>query len=439
MKLQPKEILSTHASTCSASRAASEQGGEAAVPDRPWDACRRLLDGSPAELQFLTHAAACYFGMRGADDLQRSASRNPDWTGMVSLAQEHAMLPLLYRVLTRVPIPAPPAIALATLRSTYLAHAGQCQFQIGELLRLLSALEERRIPCLAIKGPALASQAYGEVTLRRYTDLDILCHPADVEKAEAAILRRGFLGGKSDNAEQNDRNDGQRIYHQRGLLLELHWTLAPRHYAFDLGDAIWQRSGPVDIAGTPVLTPAPEEALLLACFHGYNHHWNRLSYVCDVAALIARFPGMDWEHVVAQARRTHAARILGTSLYLAQGLLGVAAPDALQAALAKDRGARRVGTAAARPLLRDPDAATPPVFHREILRIAGRERMRERCVYLAYRLRQLARPNARDRAAVRLPRGLRALQYLLRPLRLARVYLLPLARRPSRPKPQSAG
>ena len=65
--------------------------------------------------------------------------------------------------------------------------------------------------------------------------------------------------------------------------------------------------------------------------------------------------------------------------------------------------------------------------------------MRERFVYVTYRLRQLARPNARDRAAVRLPRGLQALQYLLRPLRLARVYLLPLSKRPPRPKPQSAG
>jgi hypothetical protein len=41
------------------------------------------------------------------------------------------------------------------------------------------------------KGPALAVQAYGDLSLRQYDDLDLLIHEADVPRAYQLLIANG--------------------------------------------------------------------------------------------------------------------------------------------------------------------------------------------------------------------------------------------------------
>ena len=47
----------------------------------------------------------------------------------------------------------------------------------GELARLLDRFRRDGIAAVPYKGPVLAAQAYGDVALREFVDLDILVHP----------------------------------------------------------------------------------------------------------------------------------------------------------------------------------------------------------------------------------------------------------------------
>jgi hypothetical protein len=60
-----------------------------------------------------------------------------------------------------------------------------------QLLQTLELLRESGIQTVPFKGPALAVQAYGDLSLRQYDDLDLLIHEADVPRAYQLLIANG--------------------------------------------------------------------------------------------------------------------------------------------------------------------------------------------------------------------------------------------------------
>jgi hypothetical protein len=112
--------------------------------------------------------------------------------------------------------------------------------------------------------------------------------------------------------------------------VDLHWNITSWPIFFSPYPAfLWERLETVSLADMPVRTLAPEDVLPLLCVHGAKHHWERLGWICDVAELLRRYPGIDWERVMERASRLGGARMLYLGLFLARSLLGAAVPEAL--------------------------------------------------------------------------------------------------------------
>jgi len=71
----------------------------------------------------------------------------------------------------------------------------------------------------------------------------------------------------------------------------------------------------------------PERLLLALAIHGARHLWPRLSWLADLGDLQRQHPNLDWDVVLAEARRIRFERALATSLLLAHDLVDAPMPS----------------------------------------------------------------------------------------------------------------
>jgi hypothetical protein len=341
-----------------------------------------------------------------------------DWDYLFLLARRHAVLPLLYRGLEGVS--EVPDDCRAKLRDEFRKNATRNTLLAGEMSRLARLFEAEGVPLLAYKGPALAQQAFGDIALRRFVDLDVIVRRRDARRAGRLLQTLGYSkpeGLTESHEEFLLRRQHNLAYTRDGglMIVELHWEVAPAHFAaVPVGEGVWERAATVRLFGTDVRCPSPEDLLLALAVHGTKHLWERLAWVCDVAALLNSQPSFDWPHVLRRAKESRVERMLHLVLRLARGLAGAELPEGLfdgnddevLSELSKEVTAVIFSGA----------EYVPIGFVRNVrFNLRARARLRERLDYLRF----ILTPTDGDLSAVSLPAGISFAYYLLRPLRLA--------------------
>lgn len=359
-----------------------------------------------------------------AAEIRELAAAPLDWDLLLSEAAENSVTPLLARQLPASAADVVPPARLERLKDAARANAVRSLILVAELIKIVDAFGSQGIQAIPYKGPVLAAQAYQDVTLREFDDLDIVLRQRDMPKANDILVSLGFrpefpwiLSPGAASAlvpgEYNYRDDDRR------LMVELHTELTLRHFPVqpDLDD-LAGRLVPVALSGHHVRTFAPEDALPILCIHGSKDFWERISWIADIAELVQAHPQLDWDRVFQCAESFHARRMLHLGLALAAGLLAAPLPDAILASVRNDLTAASVASEVQQRLL---SRAWPR------LDAAGRLRFRRRMLpgTLAgwrYALRLAVVPAEEDWLMMRLPRPLAPLYVALRPLRLLRKY-----------------
>ncbi len=93
-----------------------------------------------------------------------------DWDYLLKAAQRHRMLPLLYACLQTISDRIPTAY-WQQVRTQVQNRTVHSLALTKELLRLLNLFEMNGIPAVPYKGPVLAANVYGNLTLRPFGDL----------------------------------------------------------------------------------------------------------------------------------------------------------------------------------------------------------------------------------------------------------------------------
>lgn len=305
--------------------------------------------------------------------------------------------------------------------------------QAQALAHVLDLLQSEDVEPLALKGPVMSQTLYGDVGMRPSGDLDLLMQQQDLRKARGVLLQAGFAADPplSDaGADAYFKAGFAYSFHDEGqeVEVELHPSLAHRAFAFAPDMAgVWSRAERADVAGRSVLRLSPEDRILFLCVHGAKHEWDQLIWVCDVAEALRVAPDIDWRAVSQRATHTGSLRMLQLGVHLAHAFTGVALPVA-SAVLAAHPSLRALAILAWRRML-DPIDARPGLWRQLRFHVAVRERpaerraqVREKVTDAMRSLMQSARvwvtPSDTDRAFVALPRGLNALYFVVRPLRV---------------------
>jgi Uncharacterised nucleotidyltransferase len=375
---------------------------------------KQVLDQDSARL-LRSIANSCPEDVSAFAELTRKMA---SWEAIIDAARRHGVAPLLYRRLAANEQFVPPE-ALRLARSEFERNAFHCITNAEELLEILRAFERAGIRAMPFKGVVLGVSAYGDLTARNAGDLDLLVDYHDLLAGTQILKSRGFELKTTVQPDGSPEAEFYFEYHferaSDGLVVELRWRLEltqPR-YRYDLGiDWVWPRRRTVLLAGAEVPNLDPVSSLLVLCMHGSKHVWSRLIWVCDVAKLLESEPGMDWDRAQQEAKRVGLWRCLALGALLARRIGGAEIPSATLRTFESSRTVRELADFLDANLFAAPPKM-PPGWIPYNLRILGFQDLIG--VVLSS---GILRPNARDRAVVRLPKALEPLYYLIRPFRV---------------------
>jgi hypothetical protein len=180
------------------------------------------------------------------------------------------------------------------------------------------------MPVIVLKGGALGVAAYGDPSLRMFSDVDLLLAKEDLARGREFLMRMGYRPCY-DLRQEPGLIDAEHAleFSNEHTKVELHWSLMSRHLriSFDL-NAIWLSPGEVEVAGSRIQVLAPEINFLFLCAHGAKHEWMRLRWLCDIAQLAERQTELQWSKTVDLAQRLHAWGLLSLGLTLIRDAFG---------------------------------------------------------------------------------------------------------------------
>ena len=346
------------------------------------------------------------------------AAKIRDWDALLQIGEKHYVLSLLSKRLAQVGTAVPPE-ARDRLQAAYEHNYVQCMANAAELIAVLRALDGEAIAAIPFKGVVLAVSAYGDLAARPAGDLDILIRFEDRTRATAVLLARGYelhtaIRPDGDPAAPNTF-EYELVRPGDGRLTELRWRFDLAHPQFkrelEMDWALPHRQTTV-LAGARVPNLDPELTLLTLCLHGSKHRWSRLIWICDVAQLLASSPGLNWEFVLREARRTGLWRSVALGVLLAHRVAHADIPSFVLQRFESIGKVRKLAQYIDENLFDAPGWTPPGLLPYTVQLLSFRDR-------IGFLLSpSLLQPNERDYAILKLPRRLRGLYYLLRPFRI---------------------
>ncbi|MBB6671456.1 nucleotidyltransferase domain-containing protein [Cohnella nanjingensis] len=338
---------------------------------------------------------------------------NIDWNQFVKLVRHHRVYPQIHADPDGAGLI--PSDVLQALSGDYTQNTWRMLRLSGELDRVSRSLTKRGVRSLALKGPALARQLYGDISLRTSKDLDILIPVDDLRQAERLLQELGY---EADEPIPYGLGDWKwKIHHvsftnpNTGIQVEVHWRLNGDNGKEPPFEALW-RDRQACALSDGLHMPGDAHLFMYLVTHGARHGWFRLRWLADIDRMVRR--GLDWEAIIPLLRRYHALDQTSQALVLADALLHTPVPAPMRPILAAGRG--RALADRALGFIRDPVVLTTDPSAGEVSKTYKRylfelKTTRQKWWYAVSRLY----PSFRDAEALPLPRPLYFLYFPLRP------------------------
>lgn len=191
---------------------------------------------------------------------------------------------------------------------------------LGTLADIDAALAEDGMRAVALKGVLFAERHYALPSGRATSDIDLMIHESDVERATRSLARVGFHVSEGDEEERFRREHHHlHLYGERLPPLELHFHAYRGFGAILRSEPLMERAQVYrELRAVRVLSPADEVVYLAV--HAAAHRFIRLGWLYDLRLLIERMARAELEEASRMARATGYARVLAyTAGLLAEG------------------------------------------------------------------------------------------------------------------------
>ena len=267
--------------------------------------------------------------------------RAADWEGLVTEACGEGLGPWLHRTLRESgDLEALPPAAAVALRAHARAVVARNLLLSDELVDVLRACRRHDVPCVPVRGPALAEDLYGDIAARPAGDLDLLVGRGDLPGVRRALTELGF----------------RELEHRRGfatafsyaltfvkprhgwVVVEPHWSLAYPPFVDDVPvESVWADCRPARVLGVESLRLSPEALLVHLGLHLLHPEGGPpLLWAWELDRLVRREgDALDWRRVLAIAARPGPAWLLARALALVCAGLDTPVPPEAHAALAR--------------------------------------------------------------------------------------------------------
>jgi Uncharacterised nucleotidyltransferase len=256
------------------------------------------------------------------------------WPALLEAANAHSVAALLaQRVLTE-PLPDDVRTTLTALQER---TARRNVARLRDFAIVATALAQRGIPVIALKGTHLTALVYRSLAARGMADIDILVPSADLAGARNTMRALGYDGvGRFRGAEMLPFTGHHlpTFVKPGATTVEVHWDLCdPGTPVIDV-DGLWARAMPARIGGVDTRVLAAEDLLLHLAAHATYSDECEISTraCCDIAEVVRTYP-MSWETVADRARQWNITRGTYLVLRLARDVFATPVPAGTLAAL----------------------------------------------------------------------------------------------------------
>ncbi len=200
----------------------------------------------------------------------------------------------------------------------------------GELRTLLRAFRDHGIPCLPLRGLALAERLYGGVPPRPMGDIDLLVRKGDLSRVQSLFRELGF--------SEMDRRPGfagafsytLKFFVERSVMVivEPHWTIAYPPFADRLDmEAVWSRCIPARVVGEETLSLGREDLLIHLCLHLAHRDDAPFLWLYELDRYLRQESDtMRWDLVLSVSREVGIERLVAHALNEAVTKFGAPVP-----------------------------------------------------------------------------------------------------------------
>jgi len=246
-----------------------------------------------------------------------------DWELFLKLTKHHRVHPIIYVQIKKVDRKLVPQYVINALRRGYYKNTFQMLYMSREMEQVSRLFTENGVRILVLKGPVLAVDLYGDVSLRPSVDLDILVPFDDLDKVKKILLDIGYINEEFFSTELNAwkwrHHHLDYVHPQSKVRLEVHWRLSPGPGKEPGFNELWEHRRTSSFTSYPVYYLGREDLFLFLVTHGARHGWSRLGWLLDIDKIVKQKP--DLAMLYKLLRKYQCLHIGGQALILAAELL----------------------------------------------------------------------------------------------------------------------
>ncbi|MCX5836895.1 MAG: nucleotidyltransferase family protein, partial [Deltaproteobacteria bacterium] len=266
----------------------------------------------------------------------------PDWTNLVEQARREGVSAVLFHNITSHHLEdLVPQDRCRDLSNQYYANLKSNLLIIGELREVLATFQDAGIPCIVLKGIALAERVYPNIAMRGMSDVDILVKKDALFKVDDYLSSLGYLSQDSsvEKAIHNPAGYLASLEYRKNaspLNLHVHWhivnTSVPATMFVEQIDInrLWEQSTMTAVADSRALMLRPEHLIIYLCEHALRvgHSFDRLILICDIFyAIKASENVIDWDFMIGECRRFNLSRFVYYGLSIVKHYTSLGIPD----------------------------------------------------------------------------------------------------------------
>jgi hypothetical protein len=263
-----------------------------------------------------------------------------DWNLFIELALHHRTYTLIYLKIKELQPDKVPEYVIKILYRYYVNNTFEMLSLSAEVESISKFLSKKDIRTIFLKGPVLAKDLYGEISLRTSCDIDVLVSLKDLTRAEDYLVELGYVKNDYFTTVLSDwkwRHHHVTYFHsEKNIKLELHWRLNPGPGIEPGFEDLWERKRKSSLTNFPVYLLGIEDLFLFLTTHGARHGWSRLRWLLDIQQMAKQ--SLNWRPIIALLKKYKCQHIGSQALVLVYELLGSFPPDSCTALLQNHRG-----------------------------------------------------------------------------------------------------
>ena len=273
------------------------------------------------ELQFLLCCSHSELNKKQLILAKEIIEKKINWDLFTKLTLNHGMAPLVSRNVIKHFSKTVPEENKAVLRNFMIASTQSNLSLLKELINIFKLLTQNNIQCIPFKGLIVAQHIYGDFSMRKCGDIDILVKYDDFIKAKSIFLSQGFQQTLDEQDEFDYLQMG--LFHDsRKINIDLHYGIPPKEVGIK-ASKLFTNVSYISIGNNNINTLSSIDMFLVLCINATKEYWNQSVYrYCDIHEFLKN-NAIDWDLLLKRANALKCKRMLYTALLVCRDLFAI--------------------------------------------------------------------------------------------------------------------